>query len=168
VKKSPILLTVKDRNSESHRKAMYLKATMRSTIITNDGSIRLPKGADKDGDGKDDESVVVKLNRGTAFRKITIDLSRSGESPELPEPKPEFKGEDGITHTLLDYRVTSDASGDTADGHTTIYKIKLIIIYQLSKKPDLTKGIPYGRLPYRGTAYGIDKIKPLFVDGMVK
>jgi hypothetical protein len=161
---------VEDDASDEHRKAPYLKASMKSTLFSNSGTIRVPRGVGSTEPISltEDNTKKIKLHRGQTYRKIIVEMTRVGEAPQIPDPKDSFTDEAlGVTHTLVHTDFSIDASGTLSDGRTAVNKVKMYLVYALSKTPDLSKGVPYGKLPYRGSTQGLEKISVLFEDGLV-
>lgn len=152
--------------SEGHKTAPYVKAEMLSSIKELSGKVRLPSGDDESSGSE--TTVAVALHQPAYERIIKLEMTRIGEAPNTPTPKEDFTDEThGITHTLLDSEIECDASGTMSDGKTTIYKLRMKLTYSLNKTPDLSKGLPYGNLPYRGNTSNLKSIQALFDDKIV-
>ncbi len=118
--------------------------------LTNDyrvkgGRISLPTGkASRAGEAT---SAVISLHRGSATRTVRIEGNRMNKQPPMPSTA-DFTDENGIRHSLIDWRPMPSTAVVSADGLKTLHLVDGEYTYALSRAPTSADDLPIGNVPY--------------------
>lgn len=147
-----------DEFSDEHKEAMYTKYRASSTISSKTGTITLPRSGDGSTPNK---NANISLWPGVSKRDITIEATRIGDPPSIPEPKQEFTDDNGIVHTLENWSITPATKLLGSDGVTQVIEVFALYTYVMSRSPDPLKDfMPSMAIPYVQPGHLETKLPP--------
>lgn len=139
--------------NESHREWWYWNTRLTSRYQSWTGLGAFPRAV-ASTDSTHATLSLVRMHAPCQFRQVRLEFTRANQWPELPKPKEQWTDNNGIVHTLLDWKLAPNAASQGADGKADVRSVAMLMNYALSRPVKFEDGenYPVGRLPVRKTS----------------
>ena len=145
----------KPKTSDTNTANMYLDYDAAGETSDKSGVFRLPV-AKLIGSGQDDTSKKITLFLPQCRRTLRIVGERLGRHPEMPFPMEFTDTKTSIKHTLISHKQEDEPPKLMMDGVTKSFRVRMILVYALSRAPRAEEKRRGLSLPYDSYLIGDD------------